>query len=168
MWKTFINLFTNYFFCSACNGGKWQCIEANNDDQTQYPPAADMRDKCLSSKHEEFTTCEPVEPMTCKNMLSYFPSTTAECRPGCVCKKGYVLDAFSKECVLPKDCSCHHGSKSYNDSQSIINDCNTCVCKAGNWECTTIECPATCTTWGDSHFETYDGKDFDFQGWNSV
>lgn len=123
-----------------------------------------MRDRCLSSNNEEFTTCEPVEPKTCKNMLSYFPSTTAECRPGCVCKKGYVLDAVSKECVLPQDCSCHHGHQSYSDGQSITNECNKCVCKAGNWECTTFECPAVCTTWGNSHFETYDGKDFDFQG----
>lgn len=123
-----------------------------------------MRDRCLSSKNEEFTTCEPSEPKTCKNMLSYFPSTTAECRPGCVCKKGYVLDAVLKECVLPKDCSCHHGHQSYSDGQSIINECNTCVCTAGSWECTTFECPAVCTTWGNSHFITYDGKDFDFQG----
>lgn len=153
------------FFHSTCNGGKWLCDEANDDDQIKYPPAADMRDKCLTFKHEEFTTCEPTDIMTCKNMHSYVPSTAADCRPGCVCKKDYVFDTIEKECVLPKDCSCHHGSKSYYDGQSIVNECNTCVCNAGTWDCTTRDCPATCTTWGDSHFESFDGKDFDFQGW---
>lgn len=89
------------------------CDEANDDDRNKYPAAADMRERCLSAKNEEFTTCEPAEPITCKNMLSYLPSSTAECRPGCVCKKGYVLDAVSKECVLPNDCSCHHGSQRF-------------------------------------------------------
>ncbi|KAG4071830.1 hypothetical protein HA402_005991 [Bradysia odoriphaga] len=153
-----------YLELCTCSGGRWSCDEANDNDRIEYPPAADMRDRCLSSKNEEFTTCEPSEPKTCKNMLSYFPSTTADCRPGCVCKSGYVLDVVLKECVLPKDCSCHHGHKSYSDGQSIVNECNTCICKGGSWECTTLDCPATCTTWGDSHFETYDGKDFDFQG----
>lgn len=69
-----------------------------------------------------------------------------------------------KACVLPMDCSCSHGSKSYSDGEQIKSDCNTCRCRAGNWDCTDRPCPATCSTWGDSHFETYDGKDFDFQG----
>ena len=50
--------------------------------------------------------------------------STAECRPGCVCKKGYVLDSGLKQCVLPKDCSCHHGGKSYTDGEKIQEDCN--------------------------------------------
>lgn len=97
-------------------------------------------------------------------MHSYQPSTTIDCHAGCVCKKGFVYDSVDKKCVLPKDCACHHGSKSYNDGEKILNDCNTCVCKAGTWECSNNDCPATCTSWGHSHFDTFDGKDFDFQG----
>lgn len=102
--------------------------------------------------------------MTCKNMHHYQESSTVECHPGCVCKKGYVFDTSLKACVLPADCSCHHANKSYKDGDQIRSDCNTCTCKAGNWNCTTHQCPSTCSTWGDSHFETFDGRDFDFQG----
>lgn len=59
-----------------------------------------------------------------------------ECRSGCMCKKGYVLDVSLKKCVLPSNCSCHHGNKSYKDGDKIKNDCNSCVCKAGTWQCT--------------------------------
>lgn len=97
-------------------------------------------------------------------MHNYQPSTTVECRPGCECHKGYVLDVSTKRCVLPADCSCSHGSKSYSDGEHIKSDCNTCTCRSGSWQCTDRPCPATCSAWGDSHFETYDGRDFDFQG----
>lgn len=145
-------------------GAKWICLEAKEGDAQRYPPAADIRTKCLSFDKQEFTTCEPAEPITCKNMIDYHPSTTVECHAGCVCKTGFVFDVMEKRCVLPRDCSCHHGSKSYKDGDKIRSDCNTCMCKAGGWDCTTLACPATCTSWGDSHFETFDGKDLDFQG----
>lgn len=130
----------------------------------KYPPALDIRSRCLTNNNEEFTTCEPAEPKTCKNMHNYHESRTLECHPGCVCKKGFVFDSTTKKCVAPTECSCHHGSQSYNDGAVIKSDCNTCTCKAGNWNCSDRQCPSTCTTWGDSHFETFDGRDFDFQG----
>lgn len=152
------------YLISICSGGKWLCDEAMDGDDLKYPPSADQQSKCLSTKNEEFTTCEPVEPMTCKNMHYYQPSSQKDCVPGCVCKKGYVLDVVLKKCVLPNDCSCHHGGRSYNDGEKIQEDCNSCTCKSGKWDCEKSKCPLVCSSWGDSHFTTFDGKDFDFQG----
>ncbi|XP_059615285.1 hemocytin [Phlebotomus argentipes] len=148
----------------TCSSAKWDCAEANDEDATKYPPAADIRSKCLASNNEEFTTCEPPEPVTCKNMHTIQESSPMECVAGCVCKKGFVLDMATKKCVRPKDCSCHHGGVSYKDGDEITELCNKCECEGGTWKCTDHQCPGICTSWGDSHFTTYDGKDFDFQG----
>ena len=109
----------------SCTGGKWICIDASDSDAVKYPAAGDISKKCSAVRHEVFTTCEPAEPLTCKNMHLNVSSSTALCRPGCVCKLGYVLDTILKECVLPENCSCHHGGRSYNDGDKIKEDCNT-------------------------------------------
>lgn len=38
------------------------------------------------------------------------------------------------------------------------------LCQNGKWNCTNEDCPAVCSAWGDSHFKTFDGKMYDFQG----
>lgn len=109
----------------TCHGGKWRCVEASTTDAINFPAASDMSKKCSPVRHEVFTTCEPAEPLTCKNMHRNVSSTTAVCRPGCKCKDGYVLDTLLKLCVLPEKCSCHHGGKSYSENEKIMEDCNT-------------------------------------------
>lgn len=52
-------------------------------------------------------------------------SSPAECKVGCTCKEGYVLDSLTKECILPEKCPCHHGGRSYNEKAVIQEDCNT-------------------------------------------
>lgn len=157
--------FHKYFFFSTCYGAKWNCREALDGEADKFPPASNLKNKCQLSVNEEFTTCEPTELVTCKNMhLQHEFTSPAVCRPGCVCKKGYVYDTSLKKCVLPQDCSCHHGGRSYNDGDKIQEDCNSCICQSGKWGCTTRPCSLTCTAYGDSHFTTFDGTNFDFQG----
>lgn len=64
-------------------------------------------------------------------------STPADCRPGCQCKKGYMLDTVAKKCIKPEECPCHHGGRSYPDGETMQEDCNTW------WEYSYTRCPET-------------------------
>ncbi|XP_075969965.1 hemolectin isoform X2 [Anticarsia gemmatalis] len=148
----------------TCIGARWVCTPATPADIQNYPPAEDLRSNCSASNNMEFTTCEIAEPLTCKNMHLPPTSTSTECRPGCQCKKGYVLDTNSKKCIRPADCPCHHGGRSYPDGHTMQEECNKCECKSGNWSCTKNKCAGLCAAWGDSHIVSFDGTDFDFEG----
>ncbi|XP_037934058.1 hemocytin isoform X2 [Teleopsis dalmanni] len=147
----------------TCENGIWECEDAEPGDQEKYPPSSELRAECANKPFAKFTNCVPKEPETCKNMHEY-KEDLEDCTPGCVCMQGYVYDTTRKVCVLPENCSCHHGGKSYNDGETIREDCNTCVCQSGNWKCSSNGCESTCSVWGDSHFTTFDNHDFDFQG----
>ncbi|KAK6627245.1 hypothetical protein RUM44_009722 [Polyplax serrata] len=148
-------------YCT-CTNARWACrpatkLEIDRDYENGHQ-------KCNESLNEEFTTCEPSEPKTCKNMHEQPKYTNRICFPGCVCKKGFIWDSVGKKCVNITQCPCHHGEKSYTNGEKIQVDCNTCICENGLWTCTKKDCTSTCSVWGDSHFKTFDGKIYDFQG----
>ncbi|XP_017781781.1 PREDICTED: hemocytin [Nicrophorus vespilloides] len=148
----------------TCINAQWTCKPAKPDEIKQFPRASDLKSKCNATRNFVFTTCESVEPTTCKNMHEEDFVSAGICHPGCECKQGYVLDTQSKICVRPSECPCHHGGRSYKENSVVQNDCNTCKCQNGKWDCTNRQCSAQCTAWGDSHFKTFDGKMFDYQG----
>lgn len=53
-------------FFSTCVNALWSCRTALPTDADDYPKASDIKTKCSAFDNLEFTTCEPVEPMTCK------------------------------------------------------------------------------------------------------
>lgn len=85
-----------------------------------------------------------------------------ECVDGCTCPVGKVLDG--NRCVEVSECSCVHRGRHFPPGSTISQDCNTCVCRHGSWECTNEGCPGECLVVGQSHFKTFDNKFFTFTG----
>ncbi|XP_057693186.1 von Willebrand factor [Corythoichthys intestinalis] len=85
-----------------------------------------------------------------------------ECVDGCTCPVGKVLDG--NRCVEVSQCSCVHMGRHFPPGSTISQDCNTCVCRHGSWECTNEGCPGECLVVGQSHYKTFDNKFFTFTG----
>ncbi|XP_078587904.1 uncharacterized protein LOC144868986 isoform X4 [Branchiostoma floridae x Branchiostoma japonicum] len=85
-----------------------------------------------------------------------------QCVSGCQCPHGLVRDG--SECVLPEECRCEHNGQMYDPGQTISVDCNSCTCSQGVWSCTTKECAAQCSMFGNSHYTTFDGHSYEFEG----
>ncbi|NXR58312.1 MUC2 protein, partial [Rhadina sibilatrix] len=86
-----------------------------------------------------------------------------ECVSGCVCPEG-LFDDGRGGCVEQKDCPCIHNNELYSSGDKIKVDCNTCTCQKGVWKCTDDVCFGTCMIYGSGHYNTFDGKFYDFDG----
>lgn len=53
-------------YFSECSNAMWECYPADEEDKKIYPNSDLVQNKCNASANLEFTTCEPVEPITCK------------------------------------------------------------------------------------------------------
>ncbi|KAF0028339.1 hypothetical protein F2P81_019426 [Scophthalmus maximus] len=61
------------------------------------------------------------------------------CVPGCQCPPGLVQDHQS-QCVPVAMCPCVQEDKTYRPGTVIENNCNTCVCEQGKFNCTQEPC----------------------------
>ncbi|XP_056596652.1 mucin-2-like [Triplophysa dalaica] len=104
----------------------------------------------------------------CKNTCSDPDGSrlcTDHCVDGCFCPDGMVEDNIGNSgCVHISDCPCVHEGTLYQTGESYEHACKSCVCAAGYWTCTDLECPGICSVVGGSHITTYDGKTFSFNG----
>ncbi|XP_077306343.1 mucin-2-like [Lithobates pipiens] len=83
----------------------------------------------------------------------------------CFCPEGTVQDDYTEQgCVPVSECHCIYQERLYRPGEMITNDCNTCHCISGIWNCTDHACPGPCSIEGGAHITTFDGKSYTFHG----
>ncbi|XP_033646553.1 von Willebrand factor-like [Asterias rubens] len=132
-----------------CSSGTHTCTEL---DCSTYETCADGMEwiPCLQCER----TCQSANKAC---------SIRSGCTPGCGCPKGLVLHKGS--CIDVSDCTCEYNDKSYKPFDTTAMDCHTCMCHTDyRWICDEDQCPSTCRSYGESHFQTLDAKWYSFQG----
>lgn len=109
----------------------------------------------------QYSECTKSCSTTCHS-LNIQEVCKEECVDGCTCPAGKVLDG--NRCVDVSQCSCAHMGRHFPPGSTISQDCNTCVCRHGSWECSNEGCPGECLVVGQSHYKTFDNKFFTFTG----
>ncbi|XP_032977452.1 otogelin isoform X1 [Rhinolophus ferrumequinum] len=106
-----------------------------------------------------YNECIACCPASCQSRASCVDSEIA-CVDGCYCPDGLIFEDGG--CVAPAECPCEFHGTLYPTGSVVKEDCNTCTCTAGKWECSTSVCPAECSVTGDIHFTTFDGRRYTF------
>eukprot|EP00079_Xenopus_tropicalis_P034854 XP_017948625.1 PREDICTED: mucin-2-like [Xenopus tropicalis] len=84
---------------------------------------------------------------------------------GCFCPDGSVWDDYTNTgCIATSDCSCKFQNQFYAPGAKVVNECDECYCNAGKWVCAGGTCPKVCSIEGGAHFQTFDGKLYNFHG----
>ncbi|PKU28068.1 hypothetical protein llap_21629 [Limosa lapponica baueri] len=136
--------------------------------------------------NSNYTTCGPACPTTCNPTAVPTDCPTSACVETCSCQEGFLLEA--NQCIPQDQCGCLHEGLLHGLHEEFWGD-TTCtkrcvcdgtsqkaVCREDNCqdgeECRVEEgiqgcypkSQGTCTAVGATHYETFDGGRFVFQG----
>ncbi|KAM6437973.1 otogelin-like protein [Liasis olivaceus] len=99
--------------------------------------------------------------LTCTNIAMNFTCTPSPpCLSGCICPPG--MAEHKGKCYVPDSCPCIWKDWEYMSGEVIATPCYTCICRRGIFNCTYYPCPAVCTVYGDRHYYTFDGLEYDY------
>nr|XP_044605916.1 LOW QUALITY PROTEIN: mucin-6 [Equus asinus] len=115
----------------------------------------------IDCNNQTALTIRNPRPLSCQTLAAGHYQT--ECVSGCVCPEGLIDDGRGG-CVVEEDCPCVHNKGFFSRGDKIKVDCNTCTCQRGRWACTQSVCHGTCVIHGSSHYITFDGKYYNFDG----
>uniref|UniRef100_A0A3Q4GTW6 Otogelin n=1 Tax=Neolamprologus brichardi TaxID=32507 RepID=A0A3Q4GTW6_NEOBR len=107
-------------------------------------------------QHRECISCCPE---SCNLERTCIDSKLA-CLDGCYCPDGLIYEDGG--CVMPSDCPCEYHGMFYPSGQTLQEECNTCTCVGGVWNCTDYSCPGECSVTGDMYFQSFDGRIYTF------
>ncbi|GAA6093702.1 mucin-2-like isoform X2 [Tachysurus ichikawai] len=142
-----------------CTNGKLQCQSWRS--RITGCPAPKVFFNCSTAGPDEHGI-ECAQTCAQKNVDCY----PTGCESGCKCPEG-LLDDGRGFCVKEHDCPCKHDNHFYAPGSEIMEECNKCICKHGEWDCTKNTCPGTCTIYGSGHYNTFDKQRFGFSGYCS-
>ncbi|KAM8860828.1 mucin-2-like isoform 1-T1 [Synchiropus picturatus] len=140
-----------------CSGGILQCRSWAARSLSFCPPHKVYFNCSSASDGVLGAQCAP----SCLNLDSDCDST--ECESGCRCPIG-LYDDGKGFCVKRDECPCQHNGAIFAPGRQIPNQCNTCICKSGRWDCTQNQCSKTCVIYGSGHYTTFDERAYGFEG----
>ncbi|XP_069066851.1 SCO-spondin-like [Pleurodeles waltl] len=121
---------------NRCHEPRFQSESCN----TAACPGEECEDRGKAYK----TSCANQCPRACTDLWEHVECLQGECRTGCRCPEGWLLQ--DKKCVPIADCRCGlptgNATKEYLPGEMATVDCNLCTCENGTFICTDLECPS--------------------------